>query len=94
MTYLHAPNVVSKETLRAATALGPTAEKVLDRWASGWPKQTKALEKSGRLLKALKSQAEREARIYGDARVGGENSHLADHEIAELYGLERGPPAP
>lgn len=94
MTYLNAPDVVTKETLRAATSLGPTAERILDRWASGWPKATKALERSGRLLDALRSQAEREARIYGDARVGGENSHLADHEIAQLYGLEQGPPAP
>lgn len=92
--YLNAPNVVSKETLDAVMRLGVYAERVLDRWASGWPKATKLLEREGRLVDAVKSQASREASIYGDARVGGQNSHLADHEIAELYGLEPGPPAP
>lgn len=92
--YLNAPNVVRRETLDAVTRLGPYAEKVLDRWASGWPKATKALEQTGKLVFAVKEQASREAGIYSEARMGGENSHLADHEIAELYGLSPGPPTP
>ena len=94
MNYLDAPNVVSKETLRAVSALGPTAVKVLERWVGGWPKATKELEKAGKLIESVKDQANREAEIYGEARRGGQNSHLADHEIAELYDLAPGPPAP
>lgn len=92
MTYLNAPDVVTKETLRAVSALGPTAVAVLERWVGGWPKKTKALEKAGKLIEAVKYQANREAEIYGTARMGGENSHLADHEIAQLYDLAPGPP--
>ena len=89
--YLNAENLLKPETLSAATSLGPTAQKVLERWASGWAKQTKELEKAGQLLERLKYQANHESMIYGEARIGGRNSHLADHEIAQMYDVSPGP---
>lgn len=86
-------SVFKAETASAIEALGPIAKRVADRWAGGWPRQTKAMDKEGRLVEAVKKQAQREAEIYSGARTGGANSHLADHEIAELYDLSPGPPA-
>lgn len=84
--------VFKPETLAAIAELGPTAEVVADRWAGGWPKDTKALEKAGKLIPVLKAQAQKESETLSDARVGGMNNHLATHEIAELYGIDLQPP--
>lgn len=85
-------HVFGAETTRAIEALGPTAEQVADRWAGGWPKQTKALEKAGRLVLAVKETAAREAEIYSHKVATGQG-HLADHELAQMYGLDPAPPA-
>ena len=82
-----------KETARQIEAMGVYASQIADRWAGGWPQQTRALESAGKLLPALKKRAEREAAIYVEARQGGRNSHLADHEIAQIYGLNPEPPS-
>jgi len=81
------------ETAKQIQLLGPVAWQVADRWLSGWRRRTLDLEKQGKLVEALREQAKREAEIYSEARIGGRNSHLADHEIAELYDLSPGPPA-
>lgn len=79
-------------TARAIEALGPAAEQVADRWAGGWPKQTRALERAGKLVPAVKETTAREAEIYSRKNQNGQ-SHLADHELAQLYGLDPAPPA-
>ena len=56
----------------------------------GWPKRVKALLDSGQYLELLESQTESEV----NALANPHNSHLAGHEIAELYGLSLKPPAP
>jgi hypothetical protein len=81
------------ETARQVWSLGLVAWQIADRWLSGWRRKTLDLESQGKLLEALQEQAKREAEIYSDARTGGANSHLANHEIAELYDLSPGPPA-
>lgn len=86
-------HVFKPATAKAIERMGPIAERVADRWAGGWPKATRDMDRTGRLVHAVKTQAKREAEIYSDARVGGKNSHLADHEIAEMYDLSPGPPA-
>ena len=83
--------ILKPQTEEEIEKLGPFAERVAERWVSGWKKRTLALEASGELLPYLKERAEREADVMSEARMGGENSHLADHEIAELYGLSPGP---
>ncbi len=84
-------HVLKPETVKAVEALGLTAEKIADRWASGWKKETRALEASGELLPRLRAQAVREAEALSNAMVGGENSHLAQHEILDLYGISPKP---
>ncbi len=91
MSLLH-NDMLKPETEAAIEALGLTAEQVADRWLGGWPKETLALEKAGKLLEAVKAQAEREAAIYSETERL--YSHLARHEIAEMYGLDPAPPAP
>lgn len=93
MTLLNT-GILKPETEAEIEKLGLTAEKVADRWLGGWKKRTLELEKSGELLWRLKERAEREASVLVDARMGGENSYLADHELAELYGISmnEGPP--
>ncbi len=92
MSLLNA-HLFKPETVAKIEAMGMYASRIADRWVGGWPKETKALEAAGQLLPALKEQASREAEIYSEARMGGENSHLADHELAEMYGLSPEPPS-
>jgi len=91
VTLLNA-HVLKPATAREIEAMGLYAERVADRWASGWPQRTRALERQGELLRAVREQAAREAAIYSTARQGGENSHLADHEVATLFDLDPAPP--
>lgn len=86
--------ILKKSTEREIEKLGPFAEKVADRWAVLPADRTLELEASGELLPYLKSRAKREAEVMSEARMGGEMSHLADHEIAELCGISmnEGPP--
>jgi hypothetical protein len=87
--------VLKPETVQAIQKMGPQADKVVERWLLGWQRQTLAMEKAGTLVPALKEQASEEARILSDARVGGENSHLTDWEILQIYGPPSGgPPYP
>jgi hypothetical protein len=81
------------ETAKQVQALGPVAWQIADRWLSSWRRKTLALEKEGKLVGALREQAKREAEIYSDATVGGANSHLARHEVMEMYGISAAPPA-
>lgn len=89
MSLLYAQHILKPETVAAILELNwNQAEQIADRWAMGWPKRTRELEKQGRLLKVLHDQAEAESRAI---RENG-TTHLADHEIAELWGLNPWPP--
>lgn len=88
MSLMYALHILKPETVTAIFDLGPKAEQIADRWAMGWPARTLELEKQGTLLEALRDQAERENRAI---RENG-TTHLADHEIAELWGLSSRPP--
>lgn len=88
MALMYAQEILKPETVSAILELGLKAEQIADRWAMGWPKRTRELEKQGRLIEALRDQAETESRAI---RENG-TTHLADHEIAELWGLSPRPP--
>ena len=83
--------ILKPATVNAIAKLGLRAEKVADRWASGWKAETTAMEAAGTLLPRLQAQADKEAQILAEARQGGENSHLADHEILALNDLSPAP---
>lgn len=88
MSLMYAEEILKPETVTAILELGQKAEQIADRWAMGWPKRTQELERQGILLEKLSNQAERESRAI---RENG-TTHLADHEIAELWGLSPWPP--
>src|SRR4030065_2944 len=85
---LHAQSL---ETLDASVRMGSMAQTVAERWVSGWKKQVLAMEADGSLLTRIKDQADREAEVMSEARVGGALNHRADHEIAQMYDLKPGP---
>ncbi len=87
-------HVFGRQTIEAIESLPLHAQRVADRWAAGWKDDSQALEVSGVLLDRLKVQADYEAAVLADARVGGENAHLTDHEILALYDVAPWPPAP
>jgi hypothetical protein len=61
---------------------------IANRWMLGWPKAVMALIAEGTYLELLKGQEELEREAYSEPG----NSHLARHEIAEMYGLSPAPP--
>lgn len=89
-------NLVSRrsypaDVLAKMEAMPPLALQIADRWMLGWPKQVKALLAQGIFLQALREQEETEAKVQYESRA---MTHLAKHEIAELYGLSPAPPTP
>lgn len=88
MSLMYAQELLKPETVAAILELGQKAEQIADRWAMGWPARTRELEKEGKLLSSLRNQAEAESWAI---RENG-TTHLADHEIAELWGLSSRPP--
>lgn len=91
MTLLNA-GILKPETETAISEIGPRAEQIADRWLGGWEKRTLELEANGDLLPRLQQQTETEASVISGARMSGQMSHMADHEIADLYDLNEGPP--
>jgi len=90
-TMPNAQNLLKPETLEALSKMGNHAQVVAERWVSGWKGQTLAMEKDGTLLDLIKDRATTEADILATAKMGGENNHLARHEIMEMYDLKPGP---
>ncbi|HXC39516.1 MAG TPA: hypothetical protein VN667_11280 [Burkholderiales bacterium] len=88
---MQAQRILRPETVNAIVKMGPQAERIADRWAMGWKADLKQLETAGSLLPRLKEQAERESQVLADARQGGENSHLADHEILAMNDVNPAP---
>lgn len=89
-TELYRPQDYPREVRQAIAKLPPLAVEVANRWMRGWPTAVKAHLKSGQYLELLKDQESRERKILQNPG----NSHLAHHEIMELYGLSPKPPMP
>lgn len=68
---------------------GQQVSKVVDRWAGGWPKQTRALEASGRLLPAASEQAEKE---HDALKILGQIPDIGEIEAIQLADLALRPP--
>ncbi len=90
MQTLHAPQKYPPEIRQALANLPPLATEIANRWMLGWPKAVAALIESGEYLELLMSQEQQEREAYSQPG----NSHLARHEIADLYGLSPAPPMP
>lgn len=84
--------ILKPESVEAIATLSLAAQRVAHRWILGWPGEAKVLEDSGTLIDELKRQARREESALADARRGGDNSFLADHEILELHDISPQPP--
>jgi hypothetical protein len=89
MQTLLKPNSYPPEIRRQLGLMTPLATEIANRWILGWPKAVKSLIEEGGYLEALKDQEQRELRAYSQPG----NSHLARHEIAEVYGLSPAPPS-
>ena len=89
MQELHKPETYPAPVLQALKAMPPLAVEIANRWQLGWPTRVKALIEQNLYLEALKTQEEQEREAYSAG-----NSHLARHEIAEMYGLSPEPPLP
>ena len=85
-TWINARSVLKPETLKALNAgLSRQGTAIVDGWAASNPTLVKEWEASGELLsKALEAQ-EQASEVVSQARKDG-MTHLADHEIYELYG--------
>lgn len=84
-------HVLKPETIRQIEAMGEVASQVADRWAGGWPKQTRALEKQGALLDAVKKQAELEAQAV---EYENQNRWVGGIESRQLFGIDLNAPPP
>lgn len=91
MQEIYSPKTYPPETRQAILAMGSLAVEIANRWMLGWPDRVKALLKSGEYLQALKDQRESEATVNAKA---ADLTHLARHEINEMYGLSQEPPEP
>jgi hypothetical protein len=85
-TWINAKGVLKAETLKVlANKLTRQGTALVDGWAASNPKQVKEWEASGELLTlALEAQNKAQDSV-AKARADG-MTHLADHEIYELYG--------
>lgn len=84
-------HVLKPETIRQIEAMGEVASQVADRWAGGWPKQTRALERQGLLLEAVKEQADLEAQAVEYER---QNPWVGGIESRQLFGIDLSAPPP
>lgn len=88
MQEIYKPRQYPKEVLAKLKKMAPLAIEIANRWSLGWPQAVKALVESGEYLEALNSQETQERDVLSNPS----NSHLARHEIVEIYGLSMAPP--
>lgn len=88
MDTLRCPRKYPPEIRVAIAQMPALATDIANRWMLGWAKTVAALLAEGGYLEALTDQEQREREAYSQPGTG----HLARHEIAELYGLNPGPP--
>ncbi len=81
--------VFKPETATQIERMGELASQIADRWASGWPKQTKALDAEGKLIAAIEDQAEQELRAKD---LEARNPWMGGIETRQMVGLTDGPP--
>lgn len=84
-------HVLKPETIEAIEAMGEVASQVADRWAGGWPKKTRRLEAEGRLLDAVRYQAELEEPAMEYLR---QNPWVGGIEARQLYDIDLSAPPP
>ena len=82
---LDAPNVLKAETVKLLMREPLRVQKIADRWASGSPKKVRQFEASGTLFPKLREQAQLEAEMISDAKMGGRFSDVPDSEILAMY---------
>lgn len=90
MQSIHKPSQYPAPVLAELQQMPALAIEIANRWALGWPQTVKALVDAGEYLDALKSQERQEREVLSNPG----NSHLARHEITEIYGLSSSPPTP
>lgn len=84
-------DVLKPETIAQIEAMGAVESQVADRWAGGWPKQTRKLEREGRLLQAVKKQAELERPAL---EYEAQNPWVGGIESRQLFGIDLNAPPP
>lgn len=84
-------HALKPETIRQIEAMGEVASQVADRWAGGWPKETRRLEAEGRLLEAVKEQAEAE---QAAVEYEAQNPWVGGIESRQLFGIDLNAPPP
>ena len=82
-------HVFKPETASEIERMGHLSSQIADRSAGGWPKRVKKLDAEGRLIPALKDQAEIEAKVLAETP---NMTHLARHEINQMYEIDPAPP--
>ncbi len=85
---IYKPNQYPSKVLEELNNMTQLAIEIANRWALGWPKSVKNLIQSGEFLDVVYAEEKRER----DALCNPNLSHLARHEIVELYGLSVAPP--
>lgn len=90
MQALHKPSQYPKPVLDKLKTMPPLAIEIANRWALGWPQTVQQLIQSNQYLEALIAQEQQEREVLSAPG----NSHLARHEITEIYGLCQSPPTP
>jgi hypothetical protein len=85
-TWGSASGVLKTATLRKLEAnLSKQGIAVVNSWAASNPKLVKEWEASGELLAKAQAAQEQASEVVDRARSDG-MTHLADHEIYEMYG--------
>jgi uncharacterized protein YkuJ len=84
-------HVLKPETVAQIEAMGEVASQVADRWAGGWPKKTRKLEAQGKLLEAVKYQAEQEQKAV---EYEAQNPWLGGIESHQLFDIDLNAPPP
>lgn len=84
-------HVLKPETIEQIEAMGEVASQVADRWAGGWPKKTRKLEAEGRLIEAVRYQAEQEQAAVEYERA---NRWVGGIESRQLFGIDLSAPPP
>lgn len=85
---LYSPQKYPADVAQQIRQMPPLATEIANRWMLGWPKRVKALLEAGQYLDALKAQEKSEREALSSPGM----NHLAQHEKAEVMGLDPAPP--
>ena len=89
MQELLKPKSYPVEAKRAIFSQSSLGVAIANRWMLGWPGRVKKLLETGEYAEALTSQVETERFVLAST---ADMTHLAQHEIMEMYGLNPAPP--